>query len=59
MFTYKKEQFKVCVKVWMNEKDYYSDLKMVEQVKNLAKLPFVFKHIALSPDGHVGFGMPS
>ena len=30
----------------------------MKQVENLAKLPFAFHHIALSPDGHVGYGMP-
>ncbi len=30
----------------------------VEQAKNLANLPFVFKHIALMPDAHLGYGMP-
>ena len=29
-----------------------------EQAKNLAKLPFAFKHIALMPDCHSGYGMP-
>ena len=28
------------------------------QAKNLANLPFVFKHIALMPDTHQGWGMP-
>lgn len=30
----------------------------IEQAKNLANLPFAFKHIALMPDTHQGFGMP-
>lgn len=29
-----------------------------EQAKNLANLPFMFKHIALMPDCHAGYGMP-
>ena len=57
MFTYKKEN-QLPIKSWIPEEDYYADEKMVEQVENLAKLPFAFHHIALSPDGHVGFGMP-
>lgn len=28
------------------------------QAKNLANLPFVFKHIAIMPDAHRGYGMP-
>ena len=30
----------------------------LEQAKNLANLPFIFKHVALMPDSHVGYGMP-
>jgi len=30
----------------------------VEQAKNLARLPFVFKQICLMPDTHQGYGMP-
>lgn len=30
----------------------------MEQVKNLANLPFAFKHIAIMPDSHQGYGMP-
>ena len=58
MFTYKKEEFNIPVKSWIPEDEYFSDDKMVEQVENLAKLPFAFHHIVLSPDGHVGYGMP-
>ncbi len=28
------------------------------QAKNLANLPFAFRHVALMPDCHVGYGMP-
>ena len=28
------------------------------QAKNLANLPFAFKHIAIMPDSHQGYGMP-
>lgn len=58
MFTYKNDNFHVPIKVWIQEKDYYADVKMVEQVEHLAKLPFAFHHIALSSDGHLGMGMP-
>ena len=30
----------------------------LEQAVNLAKHPVTFKHIALMPDCHVGYGMP-
>ena len=30
----------------------------IEQAKNLANLPFLYKHVALMPDTHQGYGMP-
>jgi|TARA_Y100000310_G_scaffold128033_1_gene127184 tRNA-splicing ligase RtcB len=57
MFIYKKEN-QLPIKSWILEEDYNADEKMVEQVENLAKLPFAFQHVALLPDGHVGYGMP-
>jgi tRNA-splicing ligase RtcB len=41
-------------------KSWVTDLEdgALEQAKNLANLPFVFKHIALMPDSHQGYGMP-
>lgn len=30
----------------------------LEQAVNLSNLPFAFRHIALMPDAHVGYGMP-
>jgi len=30
----------------------------LEQASNLSSLPFIFKHIALMPDTHQGYGMP-
>lgn len=58
MFTYKPEGSRVPIKVWMNEQSYYSDKEMVEQMENLTRLPFAFHHVALSPDGHLGYGAP-
>ena len=58
MFTYKKDNLKVPVKVWMKEENYYKDVGMIEQVENTAQLPFAFHHVALCPDGHLGFGAP-
>lgn len=29
-----------------------------EQIKNLANLPFTYKHVAIMPDSHQGYGMP-
>ena len=42
------------IKLWLNDLDD----KALEQAKNLANLPFTFKHIALMPDAHLGYGMP-
>jgi len=44
----------------LNIKSWCSDLEQGawEQAKNLAHLPFAFKHIALMPDAHQGYGMP-
>jgi len=30
----------------------------LEQARNIANLPFAFKHIAIMPDSHEGYGMP-
>lgn len=30
----------------------------MEQAKNMANLPFAFRHIAIMPDSHQGYGMP-
>lgn len=30
----------------------------MEQVKHLANLPFVYRHVAIMPDSHLGYGMP-
>ncbi len=30
----------------------------LKQAHNLANLPFVFRHIAIMPDAHLGYGMP-
>lgn len=51
---YDKEKQRVPVKIW-------SDLETVEleaqqQLKNIASLPFVFKHVAAMPDVHLGKG---
>ena len=45
---------KVPIKMWLNDIEEGA----LEQAKNLANLPFVFKHVALMPDSHQGFGMP-
>lgn len=48
-----EEGFRVPVKVWT---DQIEDGAM-EQIRNMARLPFVFRHIAIMPDVHLGFGV--
>lgn len=42
------------IKLWLQEIDDAA----LEQAKNIANLPFAFRHVAIMPDAHVGFGMP-
>ena len=42
------------IKLWLDDIEDGA----LEQAKNLANLPFVFKHIAIMPDAHQGYGMP-
>jgi len=48
---------KLPIKLWMKE---LSDMESGcwDQAKHLADLPFAFKHIAIMPDAHQGYGMP-
>jgi tRNA-splicing ligase RtcB len=45
---------KLPIKLWLDEPEEGA----LEQAKNLANLPFAFKHICLMPDTHQGYGMP-
>lgn len=45
---------RIPIKLWLNDME---DGAMA-QAKNMAKLPFAFKHIAIMPDSHQGYGMP-
>jgi tRNA-splicing ligase RtcB len=45
---------KLPIKLWLDD----IEAGAMEQVKNLANLPFAFKHIAIMPDSHQGYGMP-
>lgn len=42
------------IKLWL---DTIEDSAM-QQARNLANLPFTFKHVAIMPDSHSGYGMP-
>ncbi len=44
----------VPVKVWVPENEL--DPQAAQQLKNVASLPFVFKHVAAMPDVHLGIG---
>jgi len=48
------ESEKLPIKLWLDDIEEGA----LAQAKNLANLPFAFKHIALMPDAHEGFGMP-
>lgn len=45
---------KIPIKLWLNDLERGA----LEQAKNLANLPFAFKHISVMADGHWGYGMP-
>lgn len=52
--VFKTPEMKVPIKSWVTELEEGAR----EQANNLASLPFVFKHVALMPDCHQGYGMP-
>lgn len=45
---------KMPIKMWLED----IEANALAQARNLANLPFVFKHVALMPDAHCGYGMP-
>lgn len=42
------------IKMWLDGLDSGA----FAQARNLANLPFTFKHITIMPDAHHGYGMP-
>jgi tRNA-splicing ligase RtcB len=42
------------IKLWLAD----IDLDTLQQAKNLANLPFLFHHVAIMADAHIGYGMP-
>ena len=42
------------IKLWLDDIEQGA----LDQAKNLANLPFAFKHVAIMPDSHQGYGMP-
>lgn len=45
---------RIPVKLWLEELEENA----LQQAKNAANLPFAFKHIAIMPDAHAGYGVP-
>ncbi len=45
---------KKTIKLWLEDIDHDT----LEQARNLANHPFVYHHVAIMPDAHVGYGMP-
>ncbi|OQY04839.1 MAG: RNA-splicing ligase RtcB [Bacteroidetes bacterium 4572_117] len=45
---------KTPIKLWLDDIEEGA----LEQAKNLANLPFTYKHVAIMPDSHYGYGMP-
>ncbi len=45
---------KVPIMLWLEDIEEGA----LEQAKNIANLPFTFKHVAIMPDSHQGYGMP-
>jgi len=48
------ENCNIPIKLWLDDLEPGA----LKQAINLANLPFAFKHIALMPDSHSGYGMP-
>lgn len=51
---YNKEKQRVPIKIWSPLETVES--QALDQLKNIANLPFVFKHVAAMPDVHLGKG---
>jgi len=45
---------KLPIKLWLNDIEEGA----LQQAKNLANLPFTYKHVSIMPDSHQGYGMP-
>ncbi|OQX13134.1 MAG: RNA-splicing ligase RtcB [Desulfobulbaceae bacterium A2] len=45
---------RVPIKLWLDDIEEGA----LEQARHLANLPFVFHHVAIMPDAHLGYGMP-
>jgi len=45
---------RIPIKIWASD----TEDGVFTQARNIANLPFAFRHVALMPDAHVGYGMP-
>lgn len=45
---------KIPIKLWIDDIEEGA----LEQARNIANLPFSFRHVAIMPDSHQGYGMP-
>ena len=54
MIVIKEKGMRVPVKMWLDD----IEESAMEQCINLSKLPFAFRHVAIMPDAHTGYGMP-
>jgi tRNA-splicing ligase RtcB (3'-phosphate/5'-hydroxy nucleic acid ligase) len=45
---------RIPIKLWLDNVEEGT----MQQVRNMANLPFAFRHVALMPDAHEGYGMP-
>lgn len=45
---------RIPIKLWLDEIEEGA----LQQARNMANLPFAFKHVAIMPDSHEGYGMP-
>lgn len=51
---YDKEKQKVPVKIWSKMEEV--EPQALDQLKNIAAMPFMHKHVAAMPDVHLGLG---
>lgn len=49
---YDKEKQKVPIKIWSD----YVEPQALDQLQNISKMPFIFKHVSAMPDVHLGIG---
>jgi len=54
MKVIKEDSMRIPAKSWCND----IEKSALNQVINLTNLPFAFRHVALMPDAHAGYGMP-